>query len=302
MLCRKPFVKNGAAYPCGQCMPCRWARRKLWAHRIYLESLCHRSNCFLTLTYSDAALIENMITGCSVGPSLKAKHLQDWLKRFRKAIYPLKVRFFACGEYGSKSERPHYHVILFGYPGCLRGMTDRRKLEGGCCAVCDKFRDTWGHGNVFVGTMSFMSAQYVAGYVVKKMTAKDDARLQGREPEFARRSLGIGKDALWEIASQLMAYRLDETLTDVPAMLRHGGKLFPLGRYLRGKLREYIGRDGRLSQEAYDAIQEELRPLREAARLSTDVPSLRGQIVAGAEGRVAQIEARNKIYSKERVL
>jgi hypothetical protein len=37
------------------------------------------------------------------------------MKRLRKKIQPLKIRFFHCGEYGDKTRRPHYHALIFGY-------------------------------------------------------------------------------------------------------------------------------------------------------------------------------------------
>ena len=37
------------------------------------------------------------------------------MKRLRKKLHPLKIRFFHCGEYGDKTRRPHYHALIFGY-------------------------------------------------------------------------------------------------------------------------------------------------------------------------------------------
>ena len=44
------------ALPCGKCDGCILARRKMWALRCYCESLYHKRNCFITLTYDDEHL------------------------------------------------------------------------------------------------------------------------------------------------------------------------------------------------------------------------------------------------------
>jgi len=156
-----------------------------------LEANEKEDNCFVTLTYSD----ENLPGGVD-GATLQPKDLQDWLKRFRSAIQPTKVRYFAVGEYGDRTWRPHYHLALFGWPQCRYGFsryTDRRK---DCCSCCDVIRETWGLGHIAVGSLETSSAQYIAGYVTKKMTFNDDPRLKGRHPEFARmsRNPAIGKE------------------------------------------------------------------------------------------------------------
>jgi len=38
-----------------------------------------------------------------------------FIKRLRKSISPLKIKYFSCGEYGDQYLRPHYHLIIFGY-------------------------------------------------------------------------------------------------------------------------------------------------------------------------------------------
>ena len=118
---------------------------------------------------------------------------------------------------------------------------------------------------VDLGMLETDSAQYVCGYVTKKMTHRSDVRLRGREPEFARMSNrpGIGYDALYELASSILAdttwssLNLDTPQGDVPVTLRHGARLLPLGRYMRIKLRKLIGRDEKTPQAILDALFEE---------------------------------------------
>lgn len=226
----------------------------------------------------------------------------------RRAIEPLRIRYYAVGEYGDATFRPHYHVMLFGYPRCMRGVTKVHYLTGEpmwseCCEHCRLIGNTWGHGNVFLGDVSKDSAGYIAGYTVKKMTSKDDKRLLGRHPEFARMSLrpGIGSDAMFEVASTLKRYALDGR-PDVPASLAHGSSSRPLGRYLRGRLREMIGRDKGAPQATLEALEAELLPLRLAARSDDANPSFRSHILNAAEGEFRKFSARNEIYKGRKSL
>lgn len=110
------------------------------------------------------------------------------------------------------------------------------------------------------------SAAYIAGYVTKKMTHRSDIRLGGRHPEFARMSLrpGIGVPALWNVASEIMRYRLEEQ-GDVPIALRYGAKMMPLGRYLRMNLRKMVGLDAKAPPEALQKLANQMQLLRSFA-------------------------------------
>lgn len=136
------------------------------------------------------------------------------------------------------------------------------------------------------------------------MTKKDDPRLQGRHPEFARMSLrpGIGQTALHEIASTLMQFNLEDTEADVPSCLRHGSRLLPLGRYLRMQLRKMVGKNEKAPQATLDKMASEVLPLRLAARSSAENPSLKGQLVQSQKGSVARLEAMDKIFKQRKSL
>lgn len=304
MLCRDPFVKAGAAYPCGRCDPCLHQRRRVWTHRLMMEAMCHKENCFLTLTYADKNLPMTSPLGGVELASLSPVHLRDWLKRCRAAIYPLRMRFYAVGEYGDRYERPHYHVVLFGFRTCRRGRTNcvPGSLEPDwehCCDRCRLVGETWGFGNVDLGHLTKDSAGYVAGYVMKKMTRFDDIRLNGRYPEFARRSLkpGIGHDALWEVASTLLEYDLHEG-RDVPSAIRVAVKQMPLGRYLRSKLRGMVGHDSKAPPEVIDALKAELLPVRDFA--FNNSRSFKETLKEVFEGEFANFEAKAKLFKQRR--
>ena len=108
MVCKKPFRQGLMEFGCGQCIPCRIGKRRLWTHRILLESFTHDYNSFVTLTYDESHLPED--------GGLNHGHVQKFLKLLRKKVAPAKVRYFVVGEYGEKSGRPHYHLALFGFP------------------------------------------------------------------------------------------------------------------------------------------------------------------------------------------
>lgn len=218
MLCRKPFVKGAQSHGCGQCLPCRIQRRRIWVHRMMLEAAVHPAASVVSLTYDN----DNLPDAGSLDP----RHLQLFLKRVRKNIG--QCRFYGVGEYGDETERPHYHVVLFG-------------LDAG--TVDDHVSRCWDYGGTYTDTLTLEGAQYVAGYVTKKLTDKNDVRLGGRYPEFARMSLrpGIGAPAIKQVAHALSnkaGWDEISKLDDVPSMLRNGAKTMPLGRYMRTHLRQ----------------------------------------------------------------
>jgi len=155
---------------------------------------------------------------------------------------------------------------------------------------------------VLLAEFNIETAQYTCGYVTKKMTAKDDYRLKGRHPEFARMSLrpGIGADAMWDVASSFMEFGLEDREADVPSALRHGQRLLPLGRYLQKRLRVMVGRDEKAPAEVLEKYKEELRPLREAA--FDNSLSLKSEIVRAADQAVLNMEARARIFKQRRKL
>lgn len=276
-----------------------------------LEANESSDNAFCTLTYRDKDL---PLSGSGL-PTLEPKHLQDWLKRLRYSFdqvgkelnlnQPKRLRFYAVGEYGDDTQRPHYHVALFGYPACHWINSRYSKLRANCCSACDLVRDTWGHGHILLGTLEAASAGYMAGYVTKKLTRSDDPRLGDRHPEFARMSLrpGIGAHFMHEVASSLMQFNLEEAAQgDVPSSLRHGSRTLPLGRYLRRKLRTLVGKEPHAPQSTLDAVAETLRPLFIDARHSEKNPSAKTHIMEAHAQKARSLIGKTTIYKQRKKL
>lgn len=222
MLCKFPYMLGVIPCGCGRCLPCTINRRRIWTHRILLESMSHGQSSFVTLTYDDDHVPRD--------GSLRPIDMCNWLKRLRKEVAPRRLRYYVVGEYGDDSWRPHYHGAIFGLSSQENEVV----------------KQTWGKGNVYCGDLTFNSAQYIARYVTKKLTDKEDLRLWGKYPEFSRmsRKPGIGAHSVQSVARtflQCCSEGLVKDLADVPGVLRHGKKLMPLGRYLKGKFRENLG-------------------------------------------------------------
>lgn len=293
----------GTAFGCGQCLPCRINRRRVWSHRMMLEANLHTDNTFVTLTYRDVDLPE--------GGSLVPDDLKSFLYRLREGFKPNRLRFFAVGEYGDKSERPHYHLALFGYPNCAHGQSNYHPARGitriSCCAACDGVKRAWRKGDVLLAPLEPASASYVAGYVTKKMTAKDDERLLGRHPEFARMSLkpGIGAGFMPSVAATVERYELDGV--DVPSTLRHGSRIMPIGRYLKRRLRVDCGLSPDTPEKVLQEWQEEVRSLQQIA-FDTAVKEgksvgavVKENLFAEAEGKIVNMEARYRAKRRNKL-
>lgn len=180
-----------------------------------LESQLHASSLFVTLTYDKDHLPCDM--------SVSIRDAQLFLKRLREMVSPVKIRYFIVGEYGDVSQRPHYHVVLFGQ------------------VTPEQVASCWRLGMCHVGELTAASASYVVSYTTKRMTGIADVRLKGRAPEFARMSLkpGIGFEAMAIFAKDLGKHIAK--LPDVPTAFRMEGRFHGLGRYLRNALRSSFG-------------------------------------------------------------
>lgn len=197
------------------------------------------------------------------------------------------------GEYGYATERPHYHVALFN---------SHRSDE-------EIITKTWQLGHIHVGDLTPASAGYLCGYVTKKMTSKDDIRLNGRYPEFARMSNrpGIGAAAMDIIGESLFNKHVVKQIDldgDVPMSIKHGRKSFPLGPYLRQKLREYVGMpDEFRSQKIWEYSFELHEMLRDALKdPSNRNKSTQTLLYEMDKIKILQIETRHKIHEKVRTL
>lgn len=174
---------------CGQCMGCRLEYSRVWAVRCSHEASLYEDNCFVTLTYSDDTLPFN-------GSLVKADFV-GFHKRLRDRVGYGRFRFYACGEYGETTNRPHYHAILFNYdfPDKQLFTTSR---SGHRLYTSEFLNDVWGFGHCQIGSVSFDSAAYVARYVTKKVTGPLAAdHYAGREPEFSDMSRRPGIGSAW---------------------------------------------------------------------------------------------------------
>lgn len=209
----KPGYPLGLRVPCGQCLACRIAKRREWSARLQHELATHDDAVFVTLTYSDE-YNDN---------SLHKRDLQLFFKRLRKALGDRRIRYFACGEYGDRTQRPHYHAIIFGLS--LRD-TDKQLIM-----------DAWRYADWKVpairkesfGLAEPDSIRYVAQYIDKKYTGeKADVEYvkKNREPVFKIASQGIGRNYIKDNFERL---RTDKSFT-------LNGVKYSLPRYYLKKL------------------------------------------------------------------
>lgn len=174
--------------PCGTCLGCVTDHATQWAHRAELEATAWAHNCFLTLTYDDEHLPEN--------GHLRPKHVTDFLKRLRRRLDrpgaaiawdPIsKPRYLYSGEYGEKTLRPHYHILLFN-----AAPTDAHRVGKGLWES-PQITKLWQKGGHRIGELTGASANYVAQYTLKKLVTPVDEHDENGEvykPPFIRMSL-----------------------------------------------------------------------------------------------------------------
>lgn len=199
------FVKM----PCGKCVGCLDDKAKDWAKRVQLEALYYPGKCyFVTLTYADEFLQDEKYQGffgqidrftgevfddCFINvPQLYKPDLVEFVRKVRYTPpYSPGLRFFGCGEYGTKAFRPHFHLVLFNL-----NLPSSRNLctaegfhsldfeedlipyaRGSPYYVSRHLNKLWPYGLHTIFPYSYSTGKYVAKYLVKDQQASEKASL-----------------------------------------------------------------------------------------------------------------------------
>lgn len=115
-MCITPFkIRNKehdgtVCVPCGKCPQCLKRRASGWSFRLMQHEKSAFSSWFVTFTYNNDSV--------PVSPngfmSLERAAVQRYFKRLRKLHgHSNLVKYFVVGEYGTRTDRPHYHAIIF---------------------------------------------------------------------------------------------------------------------------------------------------------------------------------------------
>lgn len=272
--------------PCGTCFGCRMEYAQLWSIRAQHEAKLYDRNLFVTLTYDDDHLPWHR--------GLELDHLQRFMKRLRKAFnghLPLAersgdapIRYFAAGEYGGQTDRPHWHLLLFNLQ--LPDYDGRARAHS-----LESLSKLWPYGGHEVDQFTPGRAAYVAGYASKKVAGRIARRLKyevmnpetgevvERRPEFSTKSMrpGLG---IW----YFNRYRSDFKNGYIPLP---GGQKLRLPRLYR----QY------LSEDAEWAYRDEDR--RETYLMDADASE---RLPARLEARETVAKAKKSLFTMERGL
>lgn len=226
------YVDQPITVPCGMCIGCRIDKSRQWAIRCTHEAKLHVKNCFLTLTYSDEFLPRHL--------SLQKEHVQTFIRALRDA--GIQLRYFAVGEY-SESNRPHYHLIIFGQDFSESRKKHSQNKKGDQLFTSTIVAKHWQYGHHIIGAFNYASAAYTARYVMKKQYGKDSGqreaytRFEGSTgetwqviPEFALMSRRPGIGSGWYEKFKKDAFPSD--------FLVVSGKKHPVPRYYFEKFKK----------------------------------------------------------------
>lgn len=200
--------------PCGKCPMCRARLVSGWSFRLLQHEKYAASAHFVTLTYDT----DNVPISQNKFMSLSKCDVQKFFKRLRKhsavsdrsvsAESCQSIKYFAVGEYGGRTRRPHYHIILFN-------------------SQPELIRKAWVKGFIDIGTVTGASVGYTMKYMFKKpwkaMHQNDD-----REAEFRLMSKGLG---VGYITPEMVAWHKQDVENRVYCTVE--GKKITMPRYYK---------------------------------------------------------------------
>lgn len=251
MGCLTPFSRKhnkiNIDLPCGKCINCKTARISGWSFRITKQAEISDFCNFLTLTYANHKLRrtrDNLRTISKVS-------IQSFLKRLRKNSPNSKFKYYAVGEYGSQTGRPHYHVILLTKD---KNLTERN-LER-------LIKKSWILGYTHIGKATPASISYTLKYISKPAAIPSDT-MGDCEKEFSLMSKGMGSNYL---TKAMVKWHLADLENRMYIPLKDNGKI-QMPRYYKMKI---YTKKQRRSISSYFSDPDEYRSMVETFPLITE--------------------------------
>lgn len=247
MTCLKPmyFPDQQQFIPCARCAGCLQNRISQWAFRLMQEEKYSTTSDFVTLTYD----WENVPITSDRRLTVSKRDLQLFIKRlrqcqrrketkyFKRKKLPRsswtysKLKYYGVSEYGGRTSRPHYHLILFN--------ADRASVES-----------AWTMGTVHFGYVTSASVGYTLKYLNKTsrigLSPKDT-----RKPVFSLMSTKLGINYL---TPQMMYWHKNDLQNRMYVQTRDKVKI-SMPRYYKLKIYEQQEKDQIANQMLLESIE-----------------------------------------------
>lgn len=199
---------------CGKCAPCIKKRVSCWSFRLDKQAEISVSALFVTLTYDN----EHVPFSRRGLLTLDKTDLQKFFKRLRKIHKgDQPIKYYACGEYGARTYRPHYHIILFN-------SNHADVIQA------------WSLDGKAIGHVNFRPAEHNAiGYTLKYITKEKKVgrhHLDDRAKEFSLMSKGLGANY---ITAEMIGWHQADLLNRMYCPLKDGMKA-PMPRYYKDRI------------------------------------------------------------------
>lgn len=164
-------------FNCGQCPECLRQKASAWALRAVYEARSHKENCMITLTYdtyehdSRGRIIGERVSDLKVCKS----DCQKFIKRLRKRFPDKPFKYMIAAEYGKRTHRAHYHVLLFGLSFSDARLYKKSK-RGNWIFKSKKLEKIWQHGICTIDKLDVTAAaaRYCTKYISKDKGMTND--------------------------------------------------------------------------------------------------------------------------------
>lgn len=175
------YKKGITTFDCGGCPECLSVRSNRIALKCMAESQLHVSNLMCTLTYDQ---FERDGAGRIIGekPVDRTRHVcvrdvQLFLKRLRKWCDKRglrNIKYYVCSEYGKRTGRAHYHILLFGVSFSDMFFYKKSK-RGNLIYMSETLTKLWRNGICTIDSKNLNGsiARYCSKYAAKDYGVND---------------------------------------------------------------------------------------------------------------------------------